>query len=333
MKEALKLLIISMAISVVSGVAVFAFSSRVTIERLVWVMIVSTTYSLFIGGLSWYLLPRLAPRFHRNTFLRWVQLFLLLSAISLTGGTAAFAIFRLIPIRMGYYESMVSCLVFTWLIGAISYIVENARARLHASTLELRTKELAITDARLRSLESRIHPHFLFNTLNSISSLVRTNPDQAEETIERLAALLRFSLDRNGSLVTLEDELKITRDYLEIERTRFQTRLRYSIDCPPSLGQLKVPALSIQTLVENSVKYAVGAQRAGADILIRVSSDGHAVEVEVEDTGPGFSPHSLPAGHGLDSLKARLEVLFGDRARLRMNRLDTGMEVGFRIPC
>jgi sensor histidine kinase YesM len=333
MKELLKLLIISMAISVVSGVAVFAFSSRVTIERLVWVMIISTTYSLFIGGLSWYLLPRLAPRFHRNSFLRWAQLFLLLSAISLTGGTAAFAIFRLIPIHMSYYESMGSCLVFTWLIGAVSYVVESTRARLHASTLELRTKELAVTDARLRSLESRIHPHFLFNTLNSISSLVRTNPDQAEETIERLAALLRFSLDRNGSLVPLDDELKITRDYLEIERTRFRARLRYSIDCEPSLGQLKVPALSIQTLAENSVKYAVGAQRAGADILIRVSSDGHAVEVEVEDTGPGFSPHSLPAGHGLESLKARLEVLFGDRARLRMNRLDTGMEVGFRIPC
>src|SRR5437764_15089871 len=95
---------------------------------------------------------------------------------------------------------------------------------------EASARKLA-TEARLSSLESRIHPHFLFNTLNSISSLIREDPVRAERTVERLAALLRYSLDVNArGLAPLRHELKIVRDYLEIEHTRFGERLRYSVE-------------------------------------------------------------------------------------------------------
>ena len=114
-------------------------------------------------------------------------------------------------------------------IGLSVYFFESLRSQLQETTLELRTRQLGeerakklATEARLSSLESRIHPHFLFNTLNSISSLIHDDPRRAEEIVGRLAALLRFSLDANQcSLVPLEQELKIVRDYLEIEKARF----------------------------------------------------------------------------------------------------------------
>jgi sensor histidine kinase YesM len=182
-------------------------------------------------------------------------------------------------------------------------------------------------------LESRIHPHFLFNTLNSIAALVRQDPEAAEQLIQRLAGLLRFSLDRHSSLVALQDELQITLDYLEIEKARFGERLRYEVVAPPELLTVPVPALSLQTLVENSVKYAVGASRGGADIRVTAAQVGHEVVFEVTDNGPGFSLESLPSGHGLDTLRQRLEAFFGNASSLTATALDPGVAIRFRVPC
>lgn len=344
MRELGKLLTLNLAISLFIVLISAANMRNPRPERLFWPFTVSMVYSTSIGGLAWWLLPRLAPRITSpNATWRYTQILVLLTLIGLTGGNIGYVILSGQPwVNFGveYRQSMYICVMLTWIFGGISYLVESARLRLEASTLELRTRELekqkalqAATDARLRSLESRIHPHFLFNTLNSISSLVRSNPTEAEATIERLAALLRFSLDRHGNLVSLADELQITRDYLEIERTRFGDRLRYSIDIDPALESTQVPALSIQTLAENSVKYAVSTQRAGADIRITAARTAEGVQLAVTDSGPGFSPDSLPSGHGLDTLQGRLDSVFGDRASLSTRRLDPGMEVAFRVPC
>ena len=164
----------------------------------------------------------------------------------------------------------------TIVAGITIGIYRTLRERLEETTLQLRTKELEreralklATEAQLASLESRIHPHFLFNTLNSISSLIPEDPVRAERLVEQMAALLRFSLDAHQSgLVPLERELKIVGDYLEIERARFGDRLRYQIDVPADLSQSQIPPLSLQTLVENSVKYAIAPDRAGGEIRI-----------------------------------------------------------------
>src|SRR5260370_15757962 len=131
------------------------------------------------------------------------------------------------------------------------------RSRLEETTLQLRTKELEreralkrATEAQLASLESRIHPHFLFNTLNSISSLIPEDPARAEKLLEQMAALLRFSLDASQSgLVPLSRELKIVTDYLEIERARCGDRLRYHFDVAANAGDAKVPPFACPTLV------------------------------------------------------------------------------------
>lgn len=343
MRQLFQLLLTNLGVAVVIVMVVAVSLRNPRLENLLWPGSISFTYSTVIGFLSWWILPKVAPKLAGSSFLRWVQLLLLLSVIAISGGTIAFLLMIYQPfirMRIDYTSSMVLCLIFTLVIGSISYLIEDARHRVQASSLQLRTRELereralkAAADAKLQSLESRIHPHFLFNTLNSISSLVRSNPSEAEALIERLAALLRFSLDRHGNLVSLADEIQITRDYLDIEKARFGDRLLYSFEIPEDLLTSLVPAMSLQTLAENSVKYAVGTQRQGAEIHVRARRNGKEIELEVSDTGPGFSPDSLPSGHGLDTLKQRLDSHFGEAASLSTRRLDPGMEVAFRIPC
>jgi LytS/YehU family sensor histidine kinase len=219
-------------------------------------------------------------------------------------------------------------------------IYATLRERLEETTLELRTKELEreralklATEAQLASLESRIHPHFLFNTLNSISSLIPEDPARAERLVEQMAALLRFSLDANQSgLVPLASELKIVADYLEIERARFGDRLRYRIDVPADLSESRIPPLSLQTLVENSVKYAIAPERAGGEIRITGARVNGVCRVEVSDSGPAFQLESAPAGHGLDNLKGRLSTLFGDRAALLLQRVGDRNNLTLSVP-
>jgi two-component system, LytTR family, sensor histidine kinase AlgZ len=182
--------------------------------------------------------------------------------------------------------------------------------------------------ARLSSLESRLRPHFLFNTLNSIMALIPEDPKAAERVTERLAALLRYSLDSTGySTVPLEQEVKVATDYLEIEKTRFGDRLHYSIDVPSYLLQEEVPPFSLQTLIENSVKYG------GGEIRVSASNGNGRLLLRVWDSGDGFPENAnLPPGHGLRNLKERLDALWGSNAAVEFPRNDVGTTVQISLP-
>ena len=194
-----------------------------------------------------------------------------------------------------------------------------------------RSKTLA-TEAQLASLESRIHPHFLFNTLNSIAALIREEPILAEKTVEKLSALLRYSLDSNAkSLVSLEQELEITEKYLEIEKVRFDKRLVYKIECDPKFLGTKLPPLSLQTLVENSIKHVVSNTSEQTEISVSVAENGESIEIKVCDNGKGFNENDLIENHGLDNLRKRLQTIFSDRASLQIIENRAGC-VKLRLP-
>jgi sensor histidine kinase YesM len=230
--------------------------------------------------------------------------------------------------------------IITLMLGLSFSVFETLRGRLRNATLELRTRQVEqeranklLVEARLSSLESRIHPHFLFNTLNSISSLIPTDPKRAEDTVGKLASLLRFSISANqNSLVPLSQELKIVRDYLDIESTRFGQRLRYDIAVPESLGDLKVPPLALQTLVENSVKHVVARRSEPASIKVEGAKRDGRLDLAVIDDGPGFSLAEIAPDHGLGNLVGRLQLLFGESAQLSVKRLDNRTVVTIRIP-
>jgi LytS/YehU family sensor histidine kinase len=304
-------------------------------------------YGSSIGGVITLFFNRYGRRIAlRRVPLNWLLIILALIALTAIGVMIAGLILVAVGLFEGRYywarfrDDMRYAWVISVVIGVSISIYERLSGELQATTEELREKELAAdrarrlaTEARLSSLESRIHPHFLFNTLNSISSLIQEDPAQAEKLVERLAALLRFSLDSNEQrTVPLEREMKITRDYLEIERARFGDRLRYSIDVPPSLRFAEVPPLAVQTLVENSVKHAIAPRRDGGEVRVAARRIGQHLCVEVADDGPGFARDALVAGHGLDTLHARLQALYDDRAALDILTRDGYTVVSLSLP-
>ena len=182
-------------------------------------------------------------------------------------------------------------------------------------------------------LESRIHPHFLFNTLNSISSLIAVNPVRAEQIVGRLAALLRAFLDNSDrSLIPLREELAMVESYVDIERVRFGDKLRGSVKVPAELLDAQVPPMSVQSLVENAVKHGITPQSGGGEVLVTAATENGSLRIEVRDTGPGFELSAIPAGHGLDNLVERLDALFGAKARLNVLRRDGYSVVEMVLP-
>jgi sensor histidine kinase YesM len=238
----------------------------------------------------------------------------------------------------GYKSAAV--FVLALVIGLSVHTYEKIRDRMQATTLQLRTQELEkeralklASEARLASLESRLHPHFLFNTLNSISALILEDPLLAEQMVQRLAALLRTSLDAcEQTHVPLREELKIVTDYLEIERARFRERLSYSVEVEPGLDSLPVPPLTLQPLVENSVKFAISPRTTGGVIRISARLRKTALALEVWDDGPGFNDEMIPYGHGIDSLRTRLTTLLGNGAELSVSSTNAGTSVTVFLP-
>jgi sensor histidine kinase YesM len=307
----------------------------------------SMVYATMIGVPSAIVLNWVGFRFTER-FPRLIILFntIVLLGTAAAGSLAAGLLFQAINLFPGdgYWNeftlSLPTSIVITLVLGLSISSFETMRHKLQSATLELRTRQVEqerayklLAEARLSSLASRIHPHFLFNTLNSIASLIPTDPKRAEDTVGKLASLLRFSLRENQTgLVPLNQELKIVRDYLEIERTRFGPRLRYTIDAPPALDRAQVPPLALQSLVENSIKHVVSQRAEGATIRVAVSSEEGRVRLEVVDDGPGFSLQSITPEHGLGNLISRLELLFGARGQLSVARDDNTTVVTLLFP-
>ena len=307
----------------------------------------SFIYAILIGFPAAILLNwigfRYADRFPRFISLIYAGVLMTIATCGSLSGALVLRYAGIIPADFYWREvrgSLPICLAITLVVGLSVMSFETMRHRLQNATLELRTHQMQreranklLAEARLSSLESRIHPHFLFNTLNSISSLIPTDPKRAEETVGKLASLLRFSISANhNSLVPLAQELKIVRDYLEIETTRFGQRLRFDVSVPESLGDLKVPPLALQTLVENSIKHVVGQRSRPSSICVGGARRDGWCELTVSDDGPGFSLADISPDHGLGNLVGRLELLYGDAAQLNVSRTADKTVVTIRIP-
>jgi two-component system, LytTR family, sensor histidine kinase AlgZ len=226
------------------------------------------------------------------------------------------------------------------LISAVLYFYELLAAQLQETRLRLQERELEqererklALEAKLASLESRIHPHFLFNTLNSISALIPVDAERAEEMLGRLATLLRSSLDSTRQpLISLSAELGLVKSYLEIETARFGDRLRFRFTAPPETQELLVPPLAVQCLVENAVKHGIAKQVSGGEIEVVAQREQGGLRIEVRDSGPGFDLAGVSPGHGLENVVARLDTLFGSAARLEVARRDGRCVVALFVP-
>jgi signal transduction histidine kinase len=188
------------------------------------------------------------------------------------------------------------------------------------------------TRAQLSALQAQLNPHFLFNALNTVAALVRTNPPAAEETVGNLAQVLRRTLERSRrTLATLDDEVDYLEAYLSVEKERFGDRLTVEWSIDPSTRALKIPPMTLQPLVENSLKHGIGGQLQGGTLTIRSAIEAGSLLLEVADDGAGFLPH-FREGTGLRNLRERLEALYGGESKLHVDREATGASVTVRIP-
>ena len=188
----------------------------------------------------------------------------------------------------------------------------------------LRSEALA-SEAQLLMLRYQLNPHFLFNTLNAISTLVLTKAtDQANEMVTKLSKFLRYSLDHSPlDRVTLEHELETSKLYLDIEKVRFGEHLKLTFDIESNVEKSLVPTMLLQPIIENSIKHGISRNEAGGEISIKAARKMNSLILELTDDGPGLSDGesdglnaSLPAGVGINNIRSRLREIYADAYEL-----------------
>jgi two-component system, LytTR family, sensor kinase len=270
-----------------------------------------------------------------GSWLRNLLLHLLLGAAAIAG-TVVLA-HSVAPVLLGTAERR----LLEWAVGVapawslfyvlmlgIGYGIEYLR---RARERELRTAHLAgqLARAQLQALNMELHPHFLFNALNSISALMHRDVRAADRMLGRLQDLFRLTLQKNGAHeVPLKDELEILEPYLEIEQARFGERLVIDWQVDADALEATVPQLVLQPIVENAIKYSIAPRSSRGRIRIAAFRDGGDLQLEVEDDGPGFQATARPAkrkgGVGLLNTRARLEQLYNGKHRLELTTGDQG---------
>ena len=234
-----------------------------------------------------------------------------------------------------------------WVEGAIylsSIMVVGTELKIYNGVrlqLKLEEQERLLLQARMVALQNQINPHFLFNTLNSISSLVRFDPDTAREMIIKLATILRRLLSSTDSFVPLSEEMEFIDNYLDIEVVRFgRDKLRVVKELEPASLDVMVPAMLLQPLVENCIKHGLSPKIEGGSITLRSRVIKSRLIVEVEDDGVGMAAagSAIPAGAGgtgigMANVAERLKVLYGDAAKMMVeSRNGVGTQIRLRLP-
>lgn len=282
-------------------------------------------FSNLIGSPLWFLITIFSDKWIQGSMIVTVlKLSVMIFSVTLFSEVIARFVIRRIY-DLPRYEDIFPCwqqflfslTMASFGFGFMSY--EILQKKLRQKEIDEQTAKSLAMEAQLASLESRIHPHFLFNTLNSISALITENPAMAEEMMENLSDLLRYSLDSNSkSLVTLQQELEIMEKYLEMEKIRYADRLTYQIKWEEHILSTKLPPLSLQTLVENSIKHVMSKTSDLTSIVVSVQKNGANIEIEVTDNGNGFTEKDLQPNHGLDNLQQRLQTIFDGQAYLQI---------------
>lgn len=245
-----------------------------------------------------------------------------------------------------YFGSLFVFLSWTVLYYGIKYydLLTSEHEKLLRETAERRSEQMLrlqaeteAHEAQLRMLHYQLAPHFLFNTLNAINALVRLGEvKRAQEMIQLLGDFLRHALQQDAvESVTLEQEIESLMLYLNIEKARFEDRLQLQFEIAPEALQARVPALLLQPIIENAMKYAISESEDGGVLGLSARVQGDSLLLEVTDTGPGFEPDKSEDGRGigLRNVIERLHTLYGDNQDFSLSENSpSGLKVSIRIP-
>jgi two-component system, LytTR family, sensor kinase len=250
------------------------------------------------------------------------------------GKPAAFPTWWTFALREFLWQLDWMLMTYLFLVGlayAFAYRQDSEAAAVNAANLETR-----LVEAQLQALQRQLHPHFLFNTLNTISGLVHTDPKAADRMLDRLGDLLRMTLHTSSiQQVRLREELEVLEKYLEIEQMRFGERLRVDIRIDPGTLDALVPNLLLQPLVENAIRHGIAPKARPGWLAIHAVRQGRDLRIEVRDSGDGMPPDRLMAlngGVGLENTRARLRHLYRSAFGFVFSNIEGGFCVAVTIP-
>jgi len=309
------------------------------------ILVISVLFGNVVGLTAMTCAVVLQPRLRRFApALRLAIVGLALLSGSAGGSVAVLTFYPLFVLRDPRQAIAVVAIngILALIVGGVAYGYEGMRLRLQDSLRELR--EVRLVESRLReeaaraqlaALQARINPHFFFNTLNTIASLLEEDPDKAQQVVQALAGLFRYTLKAaDAGPVALAEELSFIREYVAIEQARFGERLRVSWQIGANASALLVPGLILQPLVENAVGHGIAPLARGGRLSITGRVEGEVLLLEVADDGSGFSGPGAALvrdGHGLANVKQRLDSCYSGRATLRLTPNPTGSGTVARI--
>lgn len=272
--------------------------------------------------------------------LLFVAVFLGLLACGVFLGVSAGSLVLSGSLRMNWRILIFSLVVAVFTGSTMSFYLyhrERLEQRIAAlKDVEIENERLKRIDSeiRLQGLQSKLNPHFLFNTLNSVAALIIEDPAKAEQSLVRLSGLYRKVLSAsNQTWIEIGEEIDLLRDFLELVRLRFEDRLTFSIVCSEPLLGKKIPALLLQPLAENAVKHAEERAQHEVGIRISVEEDAGTLVFRVSDDGPGFDVDRTSPGFGLYSVQERLRLAYGgDFVFSLRSGQGRGTDVAIRVP-
>jgi len=295
-------------------------------------------FMLGVGSVVWYAvalaLPfllfaarRANPERHKPTRIALIASFVFLMLFLVTAVIEFAVVYGGMPSKPSFVSYLPVALrqdLLAWIALAAFVVAFELRRRANKSRLERERLRAQIAEHRLVALTSQLHPHFLFNTLQGISTLIHRDPDAADEMLSKLSDLLRDLLrHRDTALVDLDDELRFIRTYLEISKFRFADRLSFTVDADRDVGKAKVPLFILQPLVENALNHGIGKRAEGGSISVRAYRSKGRLRLEVEDNGSGLTGPEKD-GVGLSNTRDRLQAMFGTDQSLSIEGIETG---------
>ena len=308
------------------GINLFIISS---IEELPWQRVLVWVFLGILGVLFTHILRRIIrknnwlnlplkntiPRVLIASIITGIIVYALIFAASYIAKTLPTEQFTSARLIAGIVN-MSGIILFWNLLYFIVHYMENYKKK----EIESLIWEAAVKDYELKTLKSQLNPHFMFNAMNSIRALIEEDPESAKVAITKLSNILRYSLQMERmERVPLEDEVETVKNYLDLERIRFEDRLKYKIDIDRITNKIEIPPMMIQTLVENGIKHGIAKRTEGGEVQLKskmiTTSEGQKLKIEIRNSGH-FSEEQLKSsnGFGVSNTKHRLNLLFGDEA-------------------
>jgi two-component system, LytTR family, sensor kinase len=292
----------------------------IPLERIsVWMMLgligIAITHILraVISKNGWLDLPlkKIIPRVLIASLISGIIIYSLTTSFSILIGAFRSEEYRWISSVAGIINLSGISLVWSLIYFSLHYLENYQKAE-----IESLIWESAVKDFEIKTLKAQLNPHFMFNAMNSIRALIEEDPENAKIAVTKLSNILRYSLKiERTETVTLEDEIKTIRDYLDLEKIRFEERLKYSLNISPDSNKVEIPPMMIQTLIENGIKHGLSKRTNGGEVSLITKVDSGNLLIEIRNTGH-LNKDQLRAsdGFGIANTKHRLNLLFGEDA-------------------